>query len=402
LIPADVPESWRPWLEAHAEAADDRRSVLGEQVAANRDQWAVEVLGPVPEDPVARLEWEDKAGTAAAVRELLGHDDPTDALGDAPPAGLPEKNAMWRAGHAALGLTAAGPAEREASEGLLRCQVAAQEREEKWAPAYVGHELEAVSLAEARAQETATVLGAKADALATEDPQRAAVLREEALLAAGQLAAMQGQRAALENSDRDRAKWTSANAATKDRAEAARDELAARGIDLANPPDRTTAAEWVQAHLAEQAAQDPVRPITDEIDLADPQRETDQAAVDAVPPVTAPVDQTGLAETTVADIRETSVADQGEHTDPDERRRVPPMAETQEKVQRAQDAIAELTAREVLDEAADTDELEGAVARWGDGTDDVRDHTTGDEIREVEVPDVPDYQDVDASPAAVN
>jgi hypothetical protein len=393
LIPTNVPESWRPWLDAHAEAADDRRAVLGEQIALERPQWAVEALGEVPADPVERLEWEDRAGIAGAVRELLGHEDTAYALGDAPPAGLPEKNAMWRAGHAALGLTAAGSAEREASEGLLRCQVAAQEREEKWAPAYVGHELEAVSLAEARAQETATVLGAKADALATEDPQRAAVLREEALLAAGQLAAMEGQRAALEKSDLDRAKWTAANAATKDRAEAARDELAARGIDLANPPDRTTAAQWVQAHLAEQAVEDPVRPITDEIDLVDPQRDADQAAVS---PVTELVEEPGLAETAVADIREMSVADQGEHADPDERRRVPPMAETREKVQRAQEAVAELAAREVLDEAADTPELEGAVARWGDGTEDVRDHTTGDEIREVEVPDVPEYQDADA------
>ncbi|HEX5145342.1 MAG TPA: hypothetical protein VFW21_15870, partial [Mycobacterium sp.] len=197
-------------------------------------------------------------------------------------------------------------------------------------------------------------------------------------------------------SDLDRAKWTVANAPTKDRAEAARDELAARGIDLANPPDRTTAAEWVQAHRAEQVVEDSVRAVTDEIDLVDPQRDADQAAMDAVSPVTGPVEETGVVETAVADIRDTAEADAGEHTDPDERRRVPPLAETRETVERAQEAVAELAAREVLDEAADTPELGGAVARWDDGTDDVRDHTMGNEIPEVVVPDVPDYQDADA------
>lgn len=345
LIPAGVPESWRPWLEAHAEAADDRRAVLGEQLANERPQWAIEALGDVPEDPVERLEWEDRAGVAGAVRELLGHEDPADALGDAPPAGLPEKNAMWRAGHAALGLPTAGPAERAASEGLLRCQVTAQEREEKWAPAYVGHELTAMSLAEDRARDNAVVLGAKADALEGEDPQRAAMLHSEAQQARAQLAAMQGQRAALEKNDLDRAVWSAANAATKDRAEAARDELAARGIDLANPPDRTTGEEWVAAHRAELAVEDLVRPITDEIDLADPQHDENRAAVDAVPPVTAPVEESGLAETAVPDIRETATPDPYEHADSGQRRRVPAMAETREKVERAQEAVAELATR---------------------------------------------------------
>lgn len=147
----------------------------------------------------------------------------------------------------------------------------------------------------------------------------------------------------------------------------------------------------------EQAAEDPVRPITDEVDLVDPQQEADQAAVDAVPVVAAPVEETGLAETAVPGIRDTAVADPGEHADPEERRRVPTMAETREKVERAQDAVAELAAREVLDEAADTPELEGAVARWGDGTEDVQDHTVGVEVPEVQVPDSapePDHQPV--------
>lgn len=386
LIPADVPDSWRTWLQSHAEAADDRRAELGEQLATDRPQWAVEALGDVPEDPVERLDWEDRAGMAGTVRELLGHDDPGDALGDAPPAGLPEKNAMWRAGHAALGLPAAGPAERAASEGLLRCWVSAQEREEKWAPAFVGDELEAVSLAEARARETATVLGAKAEAIEADDPDRAAVLRQEAELAGQQLAQMDGQRDALEKMDSQRAMWTAATAATKNRAEAARDELAARGIDLANPPDLTTAAEWVEAHRAEQLVEDPVRPVTSEVELVDAEHEAERALVDAEPvDTTVPVAETGLAETAVPDIRESAVVDAQEHADVTDRRRVPVMAETRAKVERAQDAVAELDARQELDESAEVEELEGAVARWGDGTQDVRDQAVEAEV--------PDYQD---------
>lgn len=192
LIPADCPETWRPWLERHAAAVDERRAVLGTEVAIERPQWAIEALGDVPTDPVGRLEWEDNAGLAATYRELVGQTDPVDALGDAPPSGLPEKNAMWRAAHAALDLPQAGPAQREASDGLLRAQVVAQAREESWAPAYVADELAAVSQAEDRARETATVCATQAD---TEpDVERAAVLRSEAAAATESLATLTKQR----------------------------------------------------------------------------------------------------------------------------------------------------------------------------------------------------------------
>jgi hypothetical protein len=49
--------------------------------------WALDALGPVPEDVVERQEWEHRAGWAAAWRELAGHTDEHDPLGAAPPRG---------------------------------------------------------------------------------------------------------------------------------------------------------------------------------------------------------------------------------------------------------------------------------------------------------------------------
>ncbi|MDQ3762169.1 MAG: relaxase domain-containing protein [Actinomycetota bacterium] len=364
MIPAGVSDQWRPWLERHAAAADARRAELGTQIAIELPQWVLEALGDVPEDPVARLEWEGRAGMAGVYRELVGHDDAADALGDAPSAVLAEKHAMWRAGHEALGLSSAGPEEREASEGLLRMRVAALEREEAWAPAYVADELAAVSLAEAQARETSVVCSAKS--LAEPDSERSAMLRDEAQQAAAELDTLREQRVALERADLERAMWSAKTAVTRDKAEAARDELSARGMDLKDPPDQTTAAEWLEAHRAELAEAEAAQLEVDEASVADPELEGLRAEEDAAPVAQGSMQETGLAETEVPDIRDTSTADAREHADSEKHGRVPAMAETRQKVDRAQAAVTEMRAREELDAAADTDQFEAAVTRYGD------------------------------------
>lgn len=368
LIPAQVPQTWEAWLGRHADAADDRRVVLGEEIARQRPQWAIEALGPVPEDPVERLEWEDKAGTAGVVRELLGRDDPTDALGAAPPANLPDKYAMWYAGHTALGLPDAGPEERAASDGRLLARIAAYERECNWAPAYVADELEAVAKAADDAGSAATVLAAKATT--ESDPQRAEMLRAEAQQAHAQAAVLEQQRAGLERGDQDRAVWAASTAVTKDRAEAAKVALAARGVDVANPPDKTTAEEWVEAHRAEQAQAEAAMIDLAEADIANDGHEIDVAEADALAPVSGPVEQTGLAETAIADIRQTAAPDPFERSNEADRARVPTPSQTHEAVLRASEAVAEMQAREALDTLADQEPDVADVARWGDGTED--------------------------------
>ena len=37
------------------------------------------------------------------------------------------------------------------------------------------------------------------------------------------------------------------------------EELAARGLDLANPPDATTAEDWLESHRAQQATMEAAR-----------------------------------------------------------------------------------------------------------------------------------------------
>ncbi|MBV9650144.1 MAG: relaxase domain-containing protein [Pseudonocardiales bacterium] len=370
LIPAQVPETWNSWLGRHADAADDRRTMLGEEIARERPQWAIEALGPVPEDPVERLEWEDKAGAAGVARELLGHDDPTDALGAAPPANLPDKHAMWYAGHAALGLPDAGPDDRAASDGQLFARIAAYERELNWAPAYVADELEAVAKAADDAGSAATVLAAKA--AAEPDAQRAEMLRNEAQQAQAQAAILEEQRAGLERGDLNRALWSASTAVTKDRAEAAKVTLAARGIDVANPPDKTTATEWVEAHRAEQAEAEAAMVDVAEADIADEGHDAEMAEADAMAPVSGPIEETGLAETAIADIRETTAPDPFERSDEADRGRVPTPSETHKAVVRASEAVAEMQAREALDELADQEPDVADVARWGDGTEDTQ------------------------------
>ncbi|MGH3460719.1 MAG: MobF family relaxase, partial [Kribbellaceae bacterium] len=53
-IPVVEDPQWRGYLAALAAAADERCDDLGEQTAAQAPAWAVEALGPVPDDEVAR------------------------------------------------------------------------------------------------------------------------------------------------------------------------------------------------------------------------------------------------------------------------------------------------------------------------------------------------------------
>lgn len=121
-----------------------------------------------------------------------------------------------------------------------------------------------------------------------------------------------------------------------------------------------TAAGWLEAHHADQAAEDEVREISDAHDFYDAAQ--DDAASAAVPPT---------------DVRE-GRADPSEHTEPAQRRRVLTLDETAEAVARAQVALAEIAQRRQADAervARDAEEVARAeeLARWAaqDQTDDV-------------------------------
>jgi hypothetical protein len=416
LIPADgVPPEWAPRLAHHADAADQRRRELGAAVAEQPPQWAREALGAVPDDAIARAEWEHRAGWAAAYRELADHTDAADPLGSAPAAGLADKFALWHTAHNALDLPDRSAAEAALSDGALRLRVRALQREEAWAPRYVGDELDATEQAAQRHRADAAVWAARADST-TDDAERD-TLHTEAQRAQAEADALAERAAQLEEADTARATWYAATAATRDAAARARVELGARGIDLDAPHEQVTAADWLAAHRAEQAAEDPHRIVRDEAELADIDAEHDnevlaevpepdaagqgvveparaaapapaaaeEPAATDVPAVTdgaaepaAAVDTSApaapVAETDVPDVRDTARPDPAEHAEPAQRHRVPTVQETAADVAKAQAALREIEARRAADaarEAADAEQRENErrgeeLARWAE------------------------------------
>ncbi len=400
LIPADVADEERTWLAARAEDADTRRRELGAETAEHAPQWAREALGDVPSDPLARAEWEHRAGWAAAHRELAGHADEADPLGSAPPAGLAEKHAIWRTAHGALDLPDRGAEEADLSDGRLRLRVHALEREQTWAPRWVGDELAAAHHEGRRHRTDAEVWSARAEAAADETERD--TLRAEAQRAQVQADALAERAAQLETADEARAEWFASTAVTRDTAARARAELGARGVDLNDPAQRVTAAEWLEADRAERVAEDPHRVVSDDADLldaADDLGEAPEGGAKAASPAaddqaaaaaarvadtteTVAEDAAPVAETAVPDVRDTSVTDASEHADPAQRHRVPTADETAADVARAQQALTEIEARREADaerearEAAE-DARRDELARWSE-QDHAAEHTAHD------------------------
>jgi len=61
-----------------------RKDRIGEHAAGHALSWAVNALGPVPADPADRRDWQQRASSIGAYRELSGHDHPADPIGPEP------------------------------------------------------------------------------------------------------------------------------------------------------------------------------------------------------------------------------------------------------------------------------------------------------------------------------
>ncbi|MGH3718321.1 MAG: MobF family relaxase [Pseudonocardiaceae bacterium] len=351
LIPQGVPEAWRAWFTNRAAAADDRRRELGTDTADRAAPWAVRALGPVPDDQIARAEWEHKAGWAAACRELTGHTAHDDPLGAAPPPGLAEKHALWRTAHTKLDLPDAGAKEREATEGHLRCVVRAWDRERSWAPQRVTDDLAQTTQAAARARADATVWNARADA--AQDPVHAAHARSMALAAQTHAEELTSRAAELEFADDTHAQWYVHTAPTRDAAFRARVELATRSIDPEDPTERVTTEEWWAAHQQDALEEDPHRRITDETDLRDTTWDQTRAEADRLAPNL-------TTETAVPDIREHSTPHPTEYADLTDPPVTSPVEDSAAAVTRAQTALAEMQARREYEHFHQQDQAENA------------------------------------------
>lgn len=277
-LPQVEDSRWSAYLTDLATEADARADQLGEQVAEQQPQWAVEAFGHPPADHGAeRDSWVRRAGTVAAHREVVGHEASDDALGPAPKPGQVEQYASWRAAWRALGRPEADRAEAEMSNGQLRLRVRALQREEAWAPPYVGEELAGTRQTADSERRTAALRLAEAEA--SDDAATRDRLRTETAQAKALAQALDARAAELTIADEARAVWWAHTAETRAAAERAEQELEARGLD--NRDDGPTPEEWLD--IDRETADDEHRDVTDEHDLADVAQQRDADTIEAVP-----------------------------------------------------------------------------------------------------------------------
>ncbi|OLT18996.1 hypothetical protein BJF78_36415 [Pseudonocardia sp. CNS-139] len=282
------------------------------------------------------------------------------------------------------------------SDGQLRCRVTAWEREQTWAPRWVGDALAATSERLGKLRADVAVWQART----ADDAELPAAEREQLAAAAAEAereaAALERTAGQLREADDVRADWYAHTAVTRDQAIRARAELSERGVDLGGEPT-VTAAEWLVEHRAAIAADEATREVTDldvhdeapadaqdvlhyvpgnaedVRDVPDGREAGGEDGGEDVPDVdAADVEQVGetAPETAVPDVRETATADPTEHRDPERTRSVPTDDEVTVAVERARTALRELYARGSADNAAGlaVDEAvadsEPSLSRW--------------------------------------
>jgi AAA domain/TrwC relaxase len=150
-----VPQPQKPWTDrprqyedpdiANHEAAlrqamDERTERLGEHAADTSPAWAMQALGPMPEDPVARLDWQQRASKIATYRELYGIGDDREPIGKEPTENAPEMRAAWHDAFAAI-THGDGVDVRKLPDRSLQHMRATYQTETGWAPPHVGKQL---------------------------------------------------------------------------------------------------------------------------------------------------------------------------------------------------------------------------------------------------------------------
>ena len=227
-----VPEVSDPeraaYLTEIAALMDARKERIGGHAAAAALPWAVAALGEVPADPEARLEWQRRAASVGAYRELSGYDDPADPVGPEPAANNPDLRAAWHEALAALG-PADGPDVRGMTDGLLLRLRDTYPAETAWAPPWVGDELRQARAAIRDARLAALRATAEASAAQRRGERREA-RRQQSLAASYQAMhdAYRQRETALATAMDDRIDWERATRQQRQLAVAADAELRRR------------------------------------------------------------------------------------------------------------------------------------------------------------------------------
>jgi AAA domain len=246
---AQVPETTDParrtYLTQIAALMDARKERIGEHAAEYSLPWAISALGPVPDDQLSRVEWQRRAASIGAYRELYGYDHPADPIGPEPAAAAPDKRAAWLEA-----LTALGPSGdrdvRGTPDGRLLHLRDTYPIETAWAPPWVGDELRQVRTAAWEAGLAGIRAGAEA-AAAGRRAQHEEAARHKALAASYQ--ALQDAYRDRENVFAavmaDRTDWEAATRARRHLAVAADAEIRRRYPGQQYPPLRSAEPEPV-------------------------------------------------------------------------------------------------------------------------------------------------------------
>jgi AAA domain/TrwC relaxase len=146
-----------------AEAMDERTERIGEHAVQAEPEWALRALGPVPDEPGERLDWQQRASAIGAYRELYGIQDQADPIGPEPTGSSPEQRAAWHAGFAALTRTDTVDV-RVLPEASLWHMRDSYKAETQWAPPHVARQLRGVRLVAENARQQAIRSAAEAHA----------------------------------------------------------------------------------------------------------------------------------------------------------------------------------------------------------------------------------------------
>jgi hypothetical protein len=130
--------------------------------------WAERTLGPVPENPLERQDWLNRAAAIEAFREMKGWRSLGDPIGAAPDVAAPEHRAAWHTALIALA-SVDGIDLSHVTERQLQARRALYAQETSRAPLHPGRELRLSRLA--RDHATVRVNRARREATAAADPQ---------------------------------------------------------------------------------------------------------------------------------------------------------------------------------------------------------------------------------------
>ncbi len=248
----------RRYMADLAAAIDARVQRLGEHAAETAPLWATRALGPVPDDPAARAEWQERASVVAAYREMHGYENPGDPIGPQPSKASPEARADWHSALAALGRVD-GMDLLGVPDEVLEVRRSLYERETAWAPEHVGDQLRLARMAVTDAREREARSEHEERAAATAEA-RARHAQNKAIWAAAKAKAYEAL-SAYEKADLARKEWARVTEATRRAALAADLELQRRHPERTHEPLRSADPESTLARaqaLAEPAAQQPL------------------------------------------------------------------------------------------------------------------------------------------------